>query len=433
MLVSSDTKALTREQRIAQREARIASRMPQKDRKLGNSQSATQHPAVSGALHASSSSSSRLASSQPAASQQSALQQSPSLAALQSSHAELSALSSASSQQLQSYERARQQQQQEQRTTAALLSQQRQQQIDAELASSAAANDAIHRRLAELASNPSHSTPQQLYCDISAVWKDALALVATKDGIIRELNLVLQQSDDEYMQMLSRHEQDVTAVCSDMATAAANFRTQCDTHLSRLAALMQEERLALLQRFQSELDVLYERRKRMELGRLDTKISRERKEEKELDELRARDTEDYYALKVELEGSIAVFEQQLEDMRNMYNLNAEKLDYNHNILMERDNDNRLTLDSYRNRIRKMKETVSRAGGPGAAGRAAHPVRQQGGVRRLHAPDRAVQRTAAQVRPQPAAGERAVPEHEEHARERVPAARTQAHARGQDHH
>jgi dynein regulatory complex protein 1 len=37
-----------------------------------------------------------------------------------------------------------------------------------------------------------------------------------------------------------------------------------------------------------------------------------------------------------LEGDIAVLEQHLETMRATYQLNAEKLDYNYRVLLERD-------------------------------------------------------------------------------------------------
>ena len=212
--------------------------------------------------------------------------------------------------------------------------------------------------MAELSSSADYATPQQLYLDISEVYKEALGVVSQKDDIIRDLSVVLTSSDEEYMQMLDLHEKDVTSMCQAMTTSAQAYKAQCDVHLTQLTQTMQSERAALISQFQAELDSLYERRKKMELNRLDHKLQRERREEKELDELRARDLEDYYALKVELEGAISVFEQQLEDMRNMYNLNAEKLEYNHNILLERDNDNKLTVDMYRNKMRKMKEVVS---------------------------------------------------------------------------
>ena len=337
------SKKQTKEERISQRVARINQRKTQLQAARASPASSSPRSSLLSPAHSSSAS---------------AQQPSQSSAALQASNAALSASVVSSLSHLQSFQRQRQHAQQQQRAEQERSSAARRQQIAEELASSAATNERLHAAMAELASSPTYSTPQQLYIDISGVYKEAMTVVGRKDDVLRDLSVVVQQSDDEYMAMLDAHEKDVSDMCKAMATSASAYRAQCDDHLARLSDTFQAERRALIAQFQAELDVLYDKRKRMELTRLEHKLGREKREEKELDELRGRDQEDYYALKVELETAISTFEQQLEDMRNLYNLNAEKLDYNHNILLERDNDNKLTVDMYRNKMRRMKEVVS---------------------------------------------------------------------------
>ena len=343
------SKKQTKEERINQRVARI------------NQRKAQLQAATSRSTTSTSPRSSRLNPSSPRSSSTLLFNQqqpSPSHLALQSSYATLSASITSSLSSLQSHQRRRQLQQQQQRSEHDQQAEARQRSIDEERTTSAATNERLHARLAELASSPSYSTPQQLYLDITATYREALAVVGRKDEIIRDLSVAQQSNDEAYMAMLDAHEKDVSDMCQAMTTSAAAYKAQCDEQLAQLTSTMQAERASLMSQFQAELEVLYERRKKMELNRLDHKLQRERKEEKELDELRARDVEDYYALKVELESAISVFEQQLEDMRQMYALNGEKLEYNHAILLERDHDNKLTVDMYRNKMRKMKELVS---------------------------------------------------------------------------
>ena len=57
----------------------------------------------------------------------------------------------------------------------------------------------------------------------------------------------------------------------------------------------------------------------------------------QLEELRLADAEEYNVLKIRLETDIQNLEQHLEAMRATYQLNTEKLEYNHRVLQERDN------------------------------------------------------------------------------------------------
>ena len=55
----------------------------------------------------------------------------------------------------------------------------------------------------------------------------------------------------------------------------------------------------------------------------------------QIEEMQAKDAEDYNKLKIKLETDIQTLEQQLEAMRATYLLNTEKLEYNYRVLTER--------------------------------------------------------------------------------------------------
>jgi len=309
-------------------------------------------------LPSSSASSSLAASSHPHSST------SHSQSALQQSYATLSSASLSALSAVESFHRGRQASQHAQRTAFTAAQQSRNTQIHDELNSSTTTNTHIQHQFAKLTTPPTTSHPNatqdpgQLYTDITDVYRQCLDVLQGKDAIIRELNVIAKEQEDTYIRMLDEYEKEVSSVVQLMTTTATDYSDTCQQHLSQLDTNADNERQALMSVQQAELEALYDKRKKMELSRLDNKIVREKREEKELDNLRTRDLEDYYALKVELESSISTFETHLEDMRNMYNLNTEKLHYNHNILMERDHDNKMTMDMYRTRVRKLKELVS---------------------------------------------------------------------------
>ena len=284
--------------------------------------------------------------------------------ALQQSYAALSSASLSALAAVEAFHRGRQASQHQQRTAFTAAQQARNAQIQSELDASTSTNTHIQHQFAALSTPPPTTAPDgtqdpgQLYTQITDVYRQCLDVLQGKDAIIRELNVIAKEQEETYIRMLDEYEKEVSDVVGLMQSTADDHTVQCQLQLSTLAANCTTERQQLVAAQQSELEALYDKRKKMELSRLDNKIAREKREEKELDALRTRDLEDYYALKVELESSISTFETHLEDMRNMYNLNTEKLHYNHNILLERDHDNKLTMDMYRTRVRKLKELVS---------------------------------------------------------------------------
>jgi dynein regulatry complex protein 1 len=55
----------------------------------------------------------------------------------------------------------------------------------------------------------------------------------------------------------------------------------------------------------------------------------------QIDEMQAKDAEDFNKLKIRLETDIQVLQQQLQHMQATYLLNTEKLDYNFRVLTEK--------------------------------------------------------------------------------------------------
>lgn len=70
-----------------------------------------------------------------------------------------------------------------------------------------------------------------------------------------------------------------------------------------------------------------------------------------LKEIRAKDVDEYNALKMKLELDIQSLEQHLETMRATYQLNAEKLEYNYRVLLERDLENSSTINQQKRKAR----------------------------------------------------------------------------------
>lgn len=69
-----------------------------------------------------------------------------------------------------------------------------------------------------------------------------------------------------------------------------------------------------------------------------------------LNEIRVDDVEAYNALKLKLETDIQTLEQHIESMRATFQLNAEKLEYNYRVLLERDLENNATIHQQKRKV-----------------------------------------------------------------------------------
>jgi len=227
--------------------------------------------------------------------------------------------------------------------------------IDTELEQARTVNAELEARWDSVAQ---HDIPQELYAAISAQYKQASQLLAGKDELIKYLQTQLRHGDEEYVELLSQHQEDVNQALKRMSSNFAAFHATVRKELHDVEATFMKERAELLEKNREEIEALFEKRRKMELVMMESRQARERKFASELLEIRARDAEDYTALKVDLESSIQLFEQQLEEMRATYQLNAEKLEYNHSVLVERDAENKATVEHHRQRLRRLKEALS---------------------------------------------------------------------------
>lgn len=199
---------------------------------------------------------------------------------------------------------------------------------------------------------------KQLYTDIAAVYAETVAVLQSKDALISELNTALTAVDRESVDCINQHASNVGSMIDSLKTQSANFQSECESSLQSLRQTFDGDRRAFMQAHEQTLNALYDKRKTMELTRLESEIQRETTSAEALDSLRSRDDEDYYLLKQELETSIAQFSEQLEEMRNLYLFNAEKLNYHSHILYARSASHRATIEHSRQMIRTWRETCS---------------------------------------------------------------------------
>mmetsp|Transcript_13357 Transcript_13357/g.25936 ORF Transcript_13357/g.25936 Transcript_13357/m.25936 type:complete len:701 (+) Transcript_13357:61-2163(+) len=227
--------------------------------------------------------------------------------------------------------------------------------LESELLESTRINREIEMEWAQIAKK---DIPQELYQEIAVQYKAASKLLASKDDIVKNLQTELKVKDEDYVELLAQHEEDISTMVKRMKEQFGHMLGVSQQELDHIEEVSMQERTELLEGYKAEIQALFDKRQKMEVDILEAKQSREEEFQAELAKIRSTDAEDYNHLKVTLENNIQLLEQQLEEMRATYQLNTEKLEYNHAVLEERDAENKQTVEHHHKRIRRLKEALS---------------------------------------------------------------------------
>ncbi len=227
--------------------------------------------------------------------------------------------------------------------------------LQVEAVNSGKSNAAVEMRWAELMEQ---NMPHELIMEMSVQKQSCDAIIAEKNSLIKTFQTELKNKDEEYVKALKRHEEDIELLLARMKGQYETMRSEYCSELDRIEDAFLQERQEVLLENKSELDGIFEKRRKMEMAYMEAKQEREEQYQRELDELRTADAEDYNKLKIKLETNIQTLEQQLEEMRATYQLNTEKLEYNYRVLTERDMENSATLAQQKRRLTRLKDSLS---------------------------------------------------------------------------
>ena len=89
----------------------------------------------------------------------------------------------------------------------------------------------------------------------------------------------------------------------------------------------------------NEINKLLDNHTELEKKIVEDRDTREEQYAKDIDKLRVDNSKNYTDTKIMMETEIQNLEKCLEDMKALYLLNAEKLDYNLKVLREKDEEN----------------------------------------------------------------------------------------------
>jgi len=181
-------------------------------------------------------------------------------------------------------------------------------------------------------------------------------IVDEKESLIEEFKQEIKSKDEEYMKALKQQSKDIDGLISRMRSQFFDLRGSYENELKEIEEAFMEERNDILKANKDEIDDLFEKHKRMENEYMENRERQEDTESDQLERSRTKDADTFQKHKIELEKDFQMLQKVMEDMKVLYQLNAEKLDYNSQILEQRRNENQQTINNLKKKQRRLNET-----------------------------------------------------------------------------
>lgn len=165
----------------------------------------------------------------------------------------------------------------------------------------------------------------------------------------------LKRKDQEYIKAISHMNFDIDTLISKMQEQYTTLRTAYGDNLTDIEKAFEAERNQILDANKTEIDELFKAQKDIEKGCADRRADSEREYQEELDKVRNLDANNQAEQKIKLEKEMQILQKAMEDMKAVYKLNEEKLNFNYRVLQEKIRVNEATLKSQKEGERKYKD------------------------------------------------------------------------------
>lgn len=167
----------------------------------------------------------------------------------------------------------------------------------------------------------------------------------------------LKMKDEEYVKSLKKMNDDIDELINAIRVQFNEMRRDYGDQLNAIEKAFYDERYQILKKNEEEVKQLFDDHKKLEEQFLKRRADDEEYYSKQLEELRTKDANDQAEQKIKLEKEMQILEKCMEDMKAVYRLNEEKLEFNHKVLKERQKVNSNTINGLKNKDRRNRDIL----------------------------------------------------------------------------
>ena len=227
--------------------------------------------------------------------------------------------------------------------------------LEAEVTAGAERFDEIMKKWSE---GKAKNIPQEIQELLQQQRAACSAMTDEKDKLINEFQQELKAKDDQYVKHLKKQAEDVDLVLERMEEQAKTLMKAYHEELTQIETSFASERRELVDSQREEWEAKMKARGIKEKDFLEAREKRIERNEADVQHLRVRNAEEFNHIKIKLENDIQILQQQIQQMKATFQLNAEKLEYNFQVLKKRDEENTVTMSQQKRRITRLQDTLN---------------------------------------------------------------------------
>ncbi|XP_059584479.1 dynein regulatory complex protein 1 isoform X2 [Alligator mississippiensis] len=200
--------------------------------------------------------------------------------------------------------------------------------------------------------------PQDLWEVLNQQQQQCALLIEEKNKLIGELQQELKNKDEQYTKDLKKQSDDINLLLERMEEQIRNLTKTYRRELMQIEKAFELERRELLTNNRRKWEQAMQTHNAQELEYLISRMKKVEEHEKQLNQLRGQDAREFSALKIQLENDVQILEQQLQQMKAIYQLNQEKLEYNFQVLKKRDEENTIIKSQQKRKLNRLYDVLN---------------------------------------------------------------------------
>eukprot|EP00758_Cryptobia_borreli_P002908 Tbor_TRINITY_DN3381_c0_g1::TRINITY_DN3381_c0_g1_i1::g.23444::m.23444/K19754/DRC1; dynein regulatry complex protein 1 len=200
--------------------------------------------------------------------------------------------------------------------------------------------------------------PQDLMKEIEKQKDACRKVLEIKDKLTEEFRSQLRDKEEEYVRSLKDQTDDIDSLIEEMHARTNAMTTAYKRELLSIEAAYSQERRELLQKCNAEIEQLMKNRgdREIELKKMRDQAIAEG--ELVLDNKFLESAEAYNICKMVNQQNIHKIAQELEQYKAEYILNAERLNYNLQVLRERVKENKNAQNQHKRKLARLQDVLS---------------------------------------------------------------------------
>ncbi|KAM9616575.1 dynein regulatory complex protein 1 isoform 6-T6 [Morphnus guianensis] len=194
--------------------------------------------------------------------------------------------------------------------------------------------------------------PQELWQLLNQQQQQCALLLEEKNKLIGELQQELKNKDERYVWAIKKQSDDIHLLLERMEEQIRLMLKNYRHELLQIEKAFELERRELLDNNRKKWEEAIQAHNAQELEYLHARMRKVEEFEKQLNQLRVQDEEEYNSMKIQLENDVQNLERQLQQMKAVYQLNQEKLEYNLQVLRKQDEENTIIRSQQKRKLNR---------------------------------------------------------------------------------